>query len=121
MDITALMVEDSETERVVISRCLEKEGITVIEAADAEDGLRLAREKKPDVIIMDIVLPGMSGFQAMRKLRGAPETESIPIVVVSTKGEKVDFEWGRRQGANEYLVKPVDCGELIAAVKKVIG
>ena len=102
-----LIVDDSPTEVHVYKTYLEKAGIDVVIADTAEDGIRAAQEEAPDVILMDVVMPGMNGFQATRQLSKEDGTASIPIVLLTTKGAETDKVWGMRQGATAYLAKPL--------------
>ncbi|MGB3239716.1 MAG: response regulator [Geitlerinemataceae cyanobacterium] len=116
---TILIVEDNLAERELICHYLREGGYNVISAMSAQEGLTLAGEKKPDVIVTDVVMPGMSGFELCRKLKQAPETEKIPIVICSSKNQEIDRLWGMKQGANAYLTKPFQREELIRALKSV--
>ena len=102
-----LIVDDSPTEVHVMKKALEKSGYKTATAADGQEGVRLAKEMHPDLIFMDIVMPGMNGYQATRALAGDPHTRAIPIVMVTSKGQETDRVWGLRQGAIDYMVKPV--------------
>ena len=108
-----LIVDDSPTEVFVMQKALEKHGFQTAAAADGAEGLRKAREMKPDLILMDIVMPGIDGFKATRQLAADPETRSIPVIVVSSKGQETDRIWAMRQGAVDYLVKPVTAAQLV--------
>ncbi len=109
-----LIVDDSPTDSFVMQKALEKHGFKTAAAADGEEGVRKAREMKPDLILMDIVMPGgMDGFKATRQLSADPETRSIPIIMVSSKGQETDRIWAMRQGAVDYLVKPVTAAQLV--------
>jgi twitching motility two-component system response regulator PilH len=99
---------------------LEKHGFQTLSAANGDECLTLAREVKPDLIFMDVVMPGLNGFQATRTLSRDPKTKSIPIVMVTTKGQETDRIWGMRQGAVDYLVKPVDASDLVAKANEVL-
>jgi twitching motility two-component system response regulator PilH len=90
-------------------------------AADGTECLTLARELKPDLIFMDVVMPGLNGFQATRKLSRDPSTQHIPIILVSTKDQETDRIWGLRQGAKGYLVKPPDASELLGLISELLG
>ena len=116
-----LIIDDSPTEVHVMQKALEKHGYRTAAAADGAEGIRLAREMSPDLIFMDIVMPGMNGYQATRRLAQDPATASIPILIVSTKTQEADRVWGLRQGAVQYLTKPVSEEELVAAVRAVLG
>lgn len=116
-----LIVDDSPTDQHVISKALESHGYETMVASDGEEALSLAEKRRPDCILMDIVMPGMNGFQATRKLAKNPATSAIPVVMVTTKDQETDKFWGLRQGAVEYLTKPVGDDELVAAVRATIS
>lgn len=116
-----LIVDDSPTDQHVISRALEKHGFDTLVANDGEEAIAKAEQVQPQVIIMDVVMPGMNGFQATRQLKRNIATSSIPVVIVSTKGQETDRIWGLRQGAVDYLVKPVDAVEIVKAVEAALG
>lgn len=116
-----LLIEDSPTDRAVFTQWLEKAGHGVLTAESAEDGMQLAREHLPQVILMDVVLPGMSGFQATRALSRDAATRDIPVLIVSTKGMETDMAWGMRQGAADYIVKPPREDDLIARINKLVA
>jgi twitching motility two-component system response regulator PilH len=103
-----LIVDDSPTEVHILSSMLEKGGHTVITASNGEEGIAQARAAKPDLILMDVVMPGMNGFQATRQLSKDAETAEIPIIIVTTKDQETDRVWGLRQGAKDYVTKPID-------------
>jgi twitching motility two-component system response regulator PilH len=102
-----LVVDDSPTDTHLITEILKKNGFTVSTAGNGEEGIARAKQTKPDLILMDIVMPGMSGFEATRAISKDPETSKIPVIVCSTKGQETDKAWGLRQGAKDYIVKPV--------------
>ena len=116
-----LIIDDSPTELHLFQKMLEKKGFDTLVADSGEEGLRQARLSSPDCILMDVVMPGMNGFQATRKLSKNPATAQIPVVIVSTKGLETDRIWGLRQGAAQYLVKPVDASQLVAAVEAALS
>ncbi len=116
-----LIVDDSPTEVYVFKTMLEKHGFTVSAAAEGEEGIEKVRKERPDLVLMDIVMPGLNGFQATRQLSRDPETSAIPIIIISTKGEESDRVWGLRQGARDYLAKPVSEEDLIAKVRSLLG
>ncbi len=116
-----LLVEDSPTDTRVFTTMLERNGHRVSVAVSAEDGLELARRDKPDLVMMDIILPGMNGFQATRALSRDPETEHIPVIIVSTKGMETDKVWGLRQGAKDYVVKPPEEKDLLRRIDMLIA
>jgi twitching motility two-component system response regulator PilH len=105
----------------VIRGILEKGGYQVITAVDGESGVAEAKHSKPDLILMDVVMPGLNGFQATRQLSRNPETSEIPIIMVTTKSQETDRAWGLRQGAREYVVKPVAAGELLNKIKSILN
>jgi twitching motility two-component system response regulator PilH len=116
-----LIADDSPTDQHVISRALEKHGYETVVANDGAEAIALAEQRSPDVILMDIVMPGMNGYQATRQLSQNPATASIPVVIVSTKTLETDRVWGLRQGAVHYLTKPVTDEDLVAAVRAAMG
>jgi chemotaxis family two-component system response regulator PixH len=117
---TALIVDDSATEREIIKSCLQQIGITVSIAISGEEALQKVQSDRPDVIVLDIVLPGRSGFEICRELKGVEATSTIPIILCSTKGTEMDKFWGMKQGADAYIPKPVDQEELVRTVKELI-
>lgn len=116
-----LIVDDSPTEVHVLKTMLEKNGFQTSSALSGEDGIAKAREEKPDLILMDIVMPGINGFQATRQLTKDPQTASIPVIIVTTKDQETDRVWGLRQGAKDYVAKPATEPELVGKIKAVLG
>jgi twitching motility two-component system response regulator PilH len=116
-----LIVDDSPTETYKLTTMLEKSGHEVLTAETGEDGIAIAKKELPDVVLMDIVMPGLNGFQATRQLTKAPETAHIPVIIVTTKDQQTDRVWGMRQGAKDFLVKPVTAETLSEAIAKVMG
>ncbi len=116
-----MIVDDSPTDVHVMRTVLEKHGYEIVSAADGSECIDLVREKRPDLILMDVVMPGLNGFQATRSLSRDPQTSSIPVIMVTTKSQETDRVWGMRQGAIDYLVKPVAESELVAKTKEVLG
>jgi twitching motility two-component system response regulator PilH len=116
-----LIIEDSPTDTAVFTAMLQRNGHEVIAAGSAEDGIKMAREHRPQLVLMDVILPGMNGFQATRALSRDEATAHIPVVIVSTKGMETDRVWGMRQGAKDYVVKPPAEADLIARIKKLIS
>lgn len=116
-----LIIEDSPTDTRVFSQMLERGGHTVRAAASAEDGIAVAEAELPDLILMDVILPGMSGFQATRSLSRSPRTQHIPIIIVSTKGMETDRVWGLRQGAKDYVVKPPAEADLLGRINALVS
>ncbi len=116
-----LIVDDSPTEMHILRTALLKSGHSVVTATSGEEALEVARVERPDLILMDVIMPGMNGFQATRKLSLDPEMKSIPVIVVSNKSQETDRIWGIRQGAKDYLTKPVSEAALLESVRKVLG
>jgi twitching motility two-component system response regulator PilH len=112
-----LVVDDSPTERFFLSDLLVKNGFLVSMAESGEDGLAQAKQMKPDLIIMDVMMPGMNGYQATRALSKDEATKSIPVIMCTTKDQETDRVWGMRQGAKAYLTKPVNPDELIKQIR----
>jgi twitching motility two-component system response regulator PilH len=115
-----LIVDDSPTETFTLKSMLEAKGFEVLTAENGAYGVGLAREELPDVVLMDIVMPGLNGFQATRQLTKDEKTAHIPVVIVTTKDQETDKVWGQRQGARGYLVKPVTEDQLAATINAVI-
>jgi len=116
-----LIVDDSPTEVHVMQRALERHGFRTAVASDGAEGIRLARQMHPDLIFMDIVMPGVNGYQATRTLTNDPDTRAIPIVMVTSKGQETDRIWGLRQGAVDYLVKPVTPDQLVEKAQAALA
>lgn len=116
-----LIVDDSPTELHLFQNMLEKNGFETLVADSGEEGIRQAQSARPDCILMDVVMPGMNGFQATRKLTRDPGTSKIPVIMITTKDQETDKIWGMRQGAAEYLVKPVAEKQLVAKINAVMG
>lgn len=116
-----LIVDDSPTETYKLTGVLEKNGHIVITAGNGEEGVATAKAELPDLILMDIVMPGLNGFQATRQLSKAAETNTIPVIIVTTKDQETDRVWGMRQGAKAYLTKPIDEKELMQTIAKYGG
>lgn len=119
--ITILVVEDTPSERELMSHYLRESGYTVINAVSAQEALSKAIEQKPDVIITDVVMPGMSGFELCRSLKKHPATEKVPIIICTSKNQEIDRLWGMKQGADAYITKPFTCEQLIRTVKAIVG
>jgi twitching motility two-component system response regulator PilH len=111
-----LIVEDSATDRQFLSELLSKNGFKVATAQNAEEALAKAKELRPDLVLMDVVMPGESGFQATRTLSKDEATKQIPIIICTSKGQATDKAWGLKQGARDYIVKPVSAPELLAKI-----
>ncbi len=116
-----LIVDDSPTEIHVLSTLVKKLGHSVITAENGESGIETAKAEKPDLILMDVVMPGMNGFQATRQLSKESDTAGIPIIIVTTKDQETDRVWGLRQGAKDYLTKPVEEALLMEKINALLG
>ena len=115
---TALIVEDSQTDQNFFSSHLQNEGFSVSVVSSVEEAETKIKASQPNVVILDVILPGQSGFELCRELKSQEETKNIPVIMCSTKETNVDKMWGDMLGANAYLVKPVDSEEFISTVKK---
>lgn len=114
-----LVVDDSPTDLHLITGYLMNNGYTPVTASNAEEAIQKALSEKPDLVLMDVVMPGMNGYEATRALSKNPDTANIPVLIISSKGQDTDKIWGMRQGAKDYLVKPVDEKTLIAKIKSM--
>jgi twitching motility two-component system response regulator PilH len=114
-----LVVDDSPTERHFMAELLTKNGFQVVTAESGEEGVVKAKAEKPDLIIMDVVMPGLNGYQATRTITRDDDTKNIPVLMCTSKGQETDKIWGLRQGAQDYLVKPVNPEELLAKIAAI--
>ena len=112
-----LVVDDSKTATMMTSLILGKGSYEVLTAADGEEGVKLAQAERPDLILMDVVMPRMDGFEACRRLRHADETKAIPIIMVTTRGEVANTQLGYECGCNDYVTKPVNSVELLSKIR----
>ena len=119
--VTALVVEDSLTDREQLTRCLQQLEITVVSVGSSEEALLLLETSQPDVIFLDIVLPGQSGFEFCRDLKTSETIQNIPVVIYSTKSTEADRLWGSMLGADAHLSKPINPEQLSQTLKQVIG
>jgi two-component system, chemotaxis family, response regulator PixH len=117
---TILIVEDSPSELELMSHYLKESGYNVIKASGAKEALEKAASQKPDVIVTDVVMPEMSGFELCRSLRRNPITEKVPIVICSSKNQEIDRFWARKQGADAYITKPYTRDHLLHTIKSVV-
>ncbi|MEM9905764.1 MAG: response regulator [Cyanobacteria bacterium P01_D01_bin.44] len=117
---TVLIVEDTPSERELISHYLREEGYSVILAVTANEALEKVVAQPPDIIITDVVMPGMSGFELCRSLKRSPGTENVPVIICSSKNLEIDRLWGMKQGADAYLTKPFTREELLKVIKSVL-
>ena len=117
---TILIIDDSPTDVHVYSKLLEANGYEVDSAPNAEEGIAKAREILPDLVLMDVIMPGMNGFQATRSLSKDPKTAHIPVIIVSTKNMETDKVWGIRQGAKDYITKPVKDSVILSKIQQAL-
>ncbi len=115
-----LIIDDSPTDVRVFTTLLEKHGYRVSSAANAEEGIASAKRERPDLIIMDLIMPGMNGFQATRSLSRDNDTSEIPVLIITTKSMETDRVWGLRQGAKDFLTKPVSEKELLTRIQNLL-
>jgi twitching motility two-component system response regulator PilH len=114
-----LIVDDSPTERYFLTDILIKNGFSVSTAENGEEALLKIKADKPQLILMDIVMPGQNGFQVTRAITRDPDTQDVPVIICTSKGQETDRIWGLRQGARDYIVKPVDPQELLAKSRRL--
>ena len=112
-----LIVDDSKTELMFMTDLLGKKGFAVKTAENAEDAFRRLAEEKPDLILMDVVMPGQNGFQLTRSITRDPRFADVPVIMCTSKNQETDKVWGMRQGARDYIVKPVNADELVAKIQ----
>lgn len=117
---TILVVDDSKTDYLYVKNILDHGGYTVEYAASGQDGIDAAKRLKPDCILMDVVMPEMNGFQATRAISRAPETASIPVLILSSKSQETDKVWAERQGATDYVVKPANPKLLLSKLRSLL-
>jgi twitching motility two-component system response regulator PilH len=113
-----LIVDDSPTERYILSRILVRKGYQVVLAENGARAITVARETGPDLVLMDIVMPDVSGFQTIRMFFRDQALRAIPVIICSTKGQEIDKIWGMRQGAKDYIVKPIVADELLQKIAR---
>ena len=112
-----LIVDDSKTELLHLSEMLKKAGYGVSTAENADEALRRLEQAKPDLILMDVVMPGQNGFQLTRSITRDSRFTGVPVIMCTSKSQETDKVWGMRQGARDYIVKPVDADELVKKIK----
>ena len=112
-----LVVDDSKTELMFLTDVLQKQGMQVRTAENAEEAMRRLAEDKPDLILMDVVMPGQNGFQLTRAITRDPQFANVPVIMCTSKNQETDRVWGMRQGASDYVVKPVNPDELLRKIK----
>ena len=113
-----LVVDDSDTERALMTTSLQRDGYTVITANNGEDALAQLEQQTPDLMLLDVVMPGINGYQLCRSLRRNPRFAKLPIVLVTSKDQDTDRAWGLKQGATEYITKPFSPTDLLATVRR---
>ena len=112
-----LLVDDSKTELYFVSDLLKKHGYAVRTAENGEEAMRRLEEQTPDLILMDVVMPGQNGFQLTRSITRDPRFSQVPVIMCTSKNQETDKVWGIRQGARDYIVKPVNAEELTAKIR----
>ncbi|MBC7883766.1 MAG: response regulator [Anaerolineae bacterium] len=117
---TILVIDDILSELELISQYLKEAGFHVLQASDAQEGMTKAREQKPNVVVTDVVMPGMSGLELCRSLKGDPTTHKLPIVACTSKNQEIDRLWGMKQGIDVYVTKPFTREQLIRAVRSLV-
>jgi twitching motility two-component system response regulator PilH len=115
-----LIVDDSPTQINVLSRMLAKQGYEVISAEDGAQGVDKASSEQPDLILMDVVMPNLNGFQATRQITKNPHTSHIPVIMLTSKDQETDKVWAERQGARDYLTKPPNEADLLQKIKALL-
>lgn len=116
-----LIIDDSPVDVRVLTGMLEKAGHRVVAAGTAEEGIERVHREHPDLILMDVIMPGLNGFQATRMLTRHPQTMDVPVVMITTKSMESDRVWGLRQGARAFITKPVDAGALLACIDDLLA
>jgi len=119
---TILVVEDSVTQRQMISDLLKESGLdtSVVSVGDGVEALEHIKNQRPDIVVLDIVMPRMNGYEVCRQLKTDPNTENLPVIMCSSKGEEFDKYWGMKQGADAYIAKPFEPTELIGTIKQLL-
>lgn len=117
---TVLVVEDSPTQRELIIDLLKRSGLSVAVANDGMEALEQVQLSCPDLVVLDIVMPRMNGYEVCRRLKTDPKTQDLPVVMCSSKGEEFDRYWGMKQGADAYIVKPFQPKELLVTIKQLL-
>jgi twitching motility two-component system response regulator PilH len=116
-----LVVDDSPTERFFLADLLAKKGYTVITAENGDEAYQKTKAERPNLVVMDVVMPGQSGFQVTRALSRDPDTQAIPVLLCTSKSNETDRIWGLRQGARDYLTKPIRPDELLSKVAGLVA
>jgi len=116
-----MIIDDSPTDTHLLEQMLNRHGYATVTAPNADEGIEIARTMHPDVILMDVVMPGLNGFQATRELVSDPVTAEIPVIIVTRKDQEADRQWGIRQGARHYLTKPISEDRLMMLIDDAIA
>ena len=116
-----LIVDDSPTQTLSIAKILKKQGHEILTAKDGAEGVAVAKAEQPDLVLMDVVMPRVNGFQATRQITKNPSTSHIPVIIVTTKDQETDRIWGARQGAKGYVTKPADEDTLMETINKFLA
>jgi len=115
-----LIIDDMATDRMVLRSFLSTRPYDIVEATDGEMGIALCQSERPDLVLLDIVMPKMDGFQVCRRIKKDPQTANVPVILISSKGQDSDKFWGMKQGATDYLTKPCTQEGLLAAIDRVL-
>ncbi|MFM7425736.1 MAG: PleD family two-component system response regulator [Elainella sp.] len=117
---TVLVVDDSQTVRQLLSELLQKGGLTVVEAANGIEAKQKIQAKAPDLVITDLIMPEMNGYELCRWIKNDPTMQKVPVLICSTKDQEFDRYWGMKQGADAYITKPFQPGEMLKTVKQLL-
>jgi twitching motility two-component system response regulator PilH len=115
-----LVVDDSPTVMYMVSSILARDGHNVLKAADGEEALRVATAEHPNLILLDVILPKLNGYQVCRQIKSAPDTASIPVIMLTSKARSSDRDWGIEQGADDYIAKPFNADTLLDVIKRLM-
>lgn len=116
-----LVVDDTVSELEVLSRILQKANIEVIQATNGEDAIAMILSDPPDLVVLDVIMPGMNGFEVIRELRANHKTAKLPVVFCSQKNTQIDYSWGLDMGADAYLSKPIDRQQFINTIQRFLS
>ena len=116
-----LVVDDSKTALFMVTTILKKEPYELITAQDGQQAVEVAAAQQPDLILMDVIMPRMTGFEACRELKQREDTKAIPVILVTTRGEEANVETGFESGCNDYVTKPINAQELLAKVRDLVA
>lgn len=116
-----LIVDDSAVERQILKDIVSKLGFSIVEAENGEDGIKMAIEHEPNLILMDVVMPGINGFQATKQITNNEKLKNVPVIMCTSKNQETDKIWGARQGAKAYVVKPINKEQLVTEIQKLLG